>query len=99
MSEMEMRAAVLNALRRIAPEVGPDDLDPGDSLREQADLDSMDFMNFVVGLGKDLGLEIPEADFPQLSTLDGCVAYLVVRGPRDGPASLAGTPARDADGA
>ena len=72
--------------------------DIGD-FREQADLDSMDFMNFVVGLGKDLGLEIPEADFPQLSTLDGCVAYLVVRGPRDGPASLAGTPARDADGA
>ena len=76
MSETEIRAAVLRALGRIAPEVGADDLDPGESLREQADLDSMDFMNFVVGMGKELGVEIPEADYPQLGTLDGCVAYL-----------------------
>ncbi len=82
MSEMEIRAAVLNALRRIAPEVGPEDLDPGESLREQADLDSMDYMNLVVALGKDFGIEIPEADYPHLATLDGCVAYLAARAPQ-----------------
>jgi acyl carrier protein len=82
MSEMEIRAAVLNALRRIAPEVGEEDLDPAESLREQADLDSMDYMNFVVGLGKDFGIEIPEADYPRLATLDGCVGYLAAHAPQ-----------------
>ncbi|HEU4453868.1 MAG TPA: acyl carrier protein [Longimicrobium sp.] len=76
MSQDEIREAVLRALRRIAPEVGVDDIDPAESLRDQVDLDSMDFLNFVVGLGKDLGIEVPEADYPRLATLDGCVAYL-----------------------
>ena len=79
MSETETRDAVLRALRRIAPEVGADEIDPGRSLREQADLDSMDFLGFVVALGKDFGLEVPEADYPRLATLDGCVAYLAAR--------------------
>ncbi|HET7231977.1 MAG TPA: acyl carrier protein [Longimicrobium sp.] len=82
MSQMETRAAVLNALRHIAPEVGEDELDPAGNLREQADLDSMDYMNFIVALGKDFGVEIPEADYPRLATLDGCVAYLAERVPQ-----------------
>ena len=76
MSRDEIREAVLRALRRIAPEVDVDDIDPAESLRDQVDLDSMDFLNFVVGLGKELGVEVPEADYPRLATLDGCVAYL-----------------------
>lgn len=79
MSQSQIRDAVLRALRRIAPEVRPDEIDPGQSLRDQADLDSMDFLNFVTGLGKDFGIEIPEADYPRVATLDGCVAYLAER--------------------
>ena len=79
MSETEVRAAVLRALQRIAPEVGADEIEPGESLREQADLDSMDFLNFVVRLGNDFHVEIPEADYPRLATLDGCAAYLAER--------------------
>lgn len=79
MTETEIRAGVLNALRQIAPEVGPEEIDPGASLREQADLDSMDFLNFIVRLGKDFGLQIPEADYPRLATLDGCATYLAAR--------------------
>jgi acyl carrier protein len=79
MTDPEIRAAVLRALRQIAPEVGAEEIDPGKSLREQADLDSMDFLNFIVRLGKDAGIQIPEADYPRLDTLDGCVAYLAAR--------------------
>jgi acyl carrier protein len=45
-------------------------------LREQLDIDSMDFLNFVIALHKELGVGLPEKDYPKLATLDGCVDYL-----------------------
>jgi acyl carrier protein len=47
-----------------------------DNLREALDLDSMDFMNFVVALHERTGIDIPEADYPRLRTLNGAIAYL-----------------------
>lgn len=44
--------------------------------RDQLNVDSTDFLNFVIGLHKELKVEIPEADYPELATLNGCVAYL-----------------------
>jgi acyl carrier protein len=55
-------------------------VDPAESLREQLDLDSMDFLNFVIGVHKRLGGEIPEADYPKLASLDGAMAYLRAKG-------------------
>jgi acyl carrier protein len=80
MTDAEIRAAVLRALHQIAPEVDPGSIDPTASLRDQVDLDSMDFFNFVVGLSEELGVDVPEADYPRLSTLDGCVGYLAAHG-------------------
>jgi acyl carrier protein len=51
-------------------------LDPRTDLRETLDIDSMDFLNFVIAINRRLGIEIPELDYPQLATLDGAVAYL-----------------------
>lgn len=76
----EIRATLLSVLGTIAPEADPATLDPGESLREQLDLDSMDFLNFVIGVHKRLGVEIPEADYPRLASLDGAVAYLQAKG-------------------
>ena len=81
-TEPDVRAAILRALRQVAPEVDPGSLRPDVNLRDQVDLDSMDFLNFVIGLAKSLGVEIPEADYPQLATLDGTVAYLLARSAR-----------------
>ena len=81
-NDADIRAAVLRALRQIAPEVDPGTLRPEVSLRDQVDLDSMDFLNFVIGIAQSLGVQIPEADYPQLATLDGCVAYLAAHGAR-----------------
>lgn len=71
--------AVRDALKRIAPEVDVSTLDPGALLRDEIDLDSMDFLNFVLALHARLGVDIPEADYAQLSTLAGATSYLAGR--------------------
>lgn len=79
MNPEQLRGIVLKALSDVAPELEPESLDPSAELRGQLDLDSMDFLNFVVGLHKALNVDIPEADYRKLATLDACVAYLAAR--------------------
>lgn len=67
---------VLAVLRSIAPEVEPGSIEPGRPLRQQVDLDSMDWLNFLVGLHERLGVNIPEADYAGLVTLDNVLDYL-----------------------
>ena len=74
-----LRASALRVLAGIAPEAELEALDPNADLREALDLDSMDFLNFVIGLHAATGIEVPEADYRQLATLEGCVAYLAAR--------------------
>ena len=76
MTDGELRETVLRALGEIAPEADPTTLKPDVSFRDQLDIDSMDFLNFAIALHEELGVEIPEADYPKLATLDGCVEYL-----------------------
>lgn len=67
---------ILDALVQIAPELDAQSLDRNASFRDQVDLDSVDFLNFVLALEARLGLRIPEIDYPKLSSLQGCTAYL-----------------------
>ena len=76
MTTADIRQVVLDALKRIAPEVDGAKVDPGVNLREELDIDSMDFLRFVLALHERLGLEIPETDYARLTTLSGAVAYL-----------------------
>ena len=85
MTKDEIRATVLRVLGEIAPEADPASLTPDVDLREQLDLDSMDILNFVVGLHTALGVDVPEADYPKFATLDGGVEYLVARRPSGAP--------------
>jgi len=71
-----LRQSVLETLRRIAPEISPDELKPTAPLRDQIDLDSMDWLNFLVALHDKVGVDIPEADYTKLVTLDDILAYL-----------------------
>lgn len=79
MTRDEVRATVLRVLGDIAPEADLNALTGDVPLRDQLDLDSMDLLNVAVGLHAALGVEIPEADYPRVATLDGCVAYLETR--------------------
>jgi len=72
----ETRQAFLDAIVHVAPEVDPADIDPAEPLREQLELDSMDFLNVMIRLSEVLGVEVPERDYPKLDTLDAAVAYL-----------------------
>jgi acyl carrier protein len=72
--------AILTALREelgnIAPEMDLAKLDRTADLREALDIDSMDFLNFVIAIHRRLGVDIPELDYPKLATLEGAMAYL-----------------------
>ncbi|MBI3094864.1 MAG: acyl carrier protein [Rhodocyclales bacterium] len=76
MNTSEIRAVALTTLLSIAPEVEADALRGDRPLRSQVDLDSMDWLNFLLGLHEKLQVEIPEADYARLVTLDDVVAYL-----------------------
>ena len=69
-----IRQVVLAELKRIAPEL--EEVQPAKPLRDQVDLDSMDWLNFLVALNERLKIEIPEADYRKLGTLDQVVEYV-----------------------
>lgn len=71
-----LRRSIADALLEIAPEASLDGIDPGRSLRAQLDLDSFDFLNFLVALHQRLGVDIPEAAYARVDSLDGLLHYL-----------------------
>ena len=79
MDKNAVKAVVLAELKRIAPEVEEGELRPDRLLRDQVDLDSMDWLNFLVALHERLKVEIPESDYARLGTLDQVVDYLARR--------------------
>ncbi len=76
MSSDDIRAVLKDELARIAPDIDFETIDPAADLRDEADIDSMDFLNWVTALHSRLGVDIPEADNPKLITIEGAVAYL-----------------------
>ena len=75
-----LRELVLEVLGAIAPEADLSRLDPAEDLRDALEIDSMDLLHFAIGLHEQTGIEIPEADYPKIATLAGCLAYLEQRG-------------------
>ncbi len=71
--------AVIDSVRAIAPEADFAALDPRRPFREELDLDSFDFLNVLIELHARLGVEIPEADYGRLGTLDALLGYLAAR--------------------
>jgi acyl carrier protein len=77
MDEAKIRSAIFAILTDIAPEVSsPDELDSASNLREQVDLDSMDFLNLVTGIASQFQIEISEQDYGRLVSFDDLVAYV-----------------------
>lgn len=79
MSPDEIRSTVLDVLGSVAPEGDYARLRADRPLRDQLDIDSYDFLNVIVRLHEQLGVEIPEADYAKLGTLDATVDYLAAR--------------------
>lgn len=79
MNDAELRSIVIATLKGIAPEIGDDELRDDKPLRDQVDLDSMDWLRFLIGLHGKLSVDIPEADYAGLVTLQDLLAYLKAR--------------------
>jgi acyl carrier protein len=76
MTHEEITDAVLLALCDVAPEADPTTLRPDVDLREQLDIDSMDSLNWVIGIHERLNVDIPEAEWGRLQTLEQVVGYI-----------------------
>ena len=76
MTREQARDAIIGIIRNILPDEDCNGLDPDKKLRDQLGLDSMDFLDIVMELRKRYGVEVPEADYPKLATLNSCLDYL-----------------------
>lgn len=85
MNQNDARAAVSAAIGQVAPDVDPDDLNEAARLRQDLELDSLDFLRLIETIAESTGVDIPERDYPKVTTVGGLIEYLAASGPEDGP--------------
>ena len=76
MSKEEISKIIIDIISDIAPDEDLSNLDNSKIIRDQIELDSMDFLDIVLELRKRYKIDVPEEDYPKLATIDGCVEYL-----------------------
>lgn len=76
---MDTREIVLAAITKVAPDVDPSTLPSDVDFREEADLDSMDFIGILTAVHEATGIEVPEIDYPRITTVDDFADYLSAR--------------------
>ncbi|MGD9933269.1 MAG: acyl carrier protein [Dehalococcoidia bacterium] len=79
MTPEAVRAVAVDVFHRLAPEADFDTIDPDDDLREQLDIDSMDYLNALITLDERTGVEVPESDYGEVDTLSKLVDYIARR--------------------
>jgi acyl carrier protein len=85
MTETEIREIVLRAVHKIAPEVDLPGISPDASLREEADIDSFDFLSLMIELSEQLGVDIPESDYARVTTVNDITRYVLAHRDRTPP--------------
>lgn len=78
LAETDIRQTVMNVLHEIVPAADPEALSPDASLPQTLGIDSFQYLNFLLGLDDAFGIEIPESDYAQLTTLNDIVRYVSV---------------------
>ena len=79
MTVTDFRALLITQLGRIAPDIDANSIDPTLDLREEFDIDSIDFLTLITALGTELSLDMPEADYDQMRSFDELLTYLNAR--------------------
>ena len=79
MTDDQLREIVFRGLRQVAPEADPASLRPEENIRQELDIDSYDFLQFLIAIDEAIGVEIPEADYEDVFTMGGLLSYLSVR--------------------
>jgi acyl carrier protein len=80
MNKQDARQAVQTAISQVAPDLGPDDLEGGARLRQDLELDSLDFLRLVETIAQSTGVDIPERDYPAVATVDELINYVAEHG-------------------
>ncbi|HKI56809.1 MAG TPA: phosphopantetheine-binding protein [Trueperaceae bacterium] len=78
-SESEMRELVIDLLSHVAPEADAGAIDPDAGIQDQLDIDSIDFLNFIMAVHEKTGIDVPERDYAKVATLNDCVRYLAAK--------------------
>jgi acyl carrier protein len=76
LTEIQIKEIIFKLLKRIAPEADFSTLAPSEDIRAALDIDSFDFLQFLIGLNEEVGVEVPEADYGKLVSLQDLVGYL-----------------------
>ena len=76
MGDLQIKNIILGIISTVAPDADLSNIKGEVRLRDQFDMDSMDFLDIVMELRKRYKIEVPKEEYPQLATLDGCIAYL-----------------------
>jgi acyl carrier protein len=77
MTNTQIKETIFKLLGRIAPEADFNQLAPNEDIRAALDIDSFDFLQFLIGLNEEVGVEVPEADYGKLITLADLTSYLL----------------------
>lgn len=80
MNEQDARAAVRAAIGKVAPDVDLAEVDEAARLRQDLELDSLDFLRLVETIDTATGVDIPERDYPEVATVKGLIGYLAAHG-------------------
>lgn len=80
MVQSPWRDLILEALLEVAPDIDAASVDEQRNFRDQCEIDSVDFLNFVLALERRLAIRVAECDYPALSSLAGCLRYVAARG-------------------
>lgn len=80
-TQQNIQQLILEAIQEVAPEIEQDDIDMDEDIREECDLDSMDFLNYLIALKKSTGVSIAEGDYTQVNTFNKMLTYLTEKLP------------------
>jgi acyl carrier protein len=78
-TQQKIQQIIIEAIQEVAPEIEQDDIDMDEDIREECDLDSMDFLNYLIALKKSTGVSIAEGDYTQVNTFNKMLSYLSER--------------------
>ncbi len=76
MNDIEMKQQLFRLLKNIAPDTEPENLNPGDNIRQALSIDSFDYLQFIVGVDEKFGIQTPEEDYGKISTLHDLMLYI-----------------------
>ena len=76
MNTTEIERLIIEAIKAVAPEVEKNTIDFDEDIREECDLDSMDFINYLAALQKSTGIKIIEGDYPKFHSINSALTFL-----------------------